>query len=302
MTLDRAEYIAVAIFALGGCSVGPIAKYERSVVYQPTPVAHGDWRQPEARGFEDVEIKSRGGVKLHGWYIDPPGRRAVVLFMHGNGGNVAMWSEPVRQLALQHRVAVLLFDYRGYGKSEGEPTEQGVTDDADAARSWLAKRAQVAEESIILMGQSLGGGVAIATANYRKKPRGLVLVSTFTSMPDVAAHHMAWLPAHLVMSQRFPSEKRIKSYDGPLLVCHGDHDRIIPFEQGQALYAAAASENKRFVRFVGRDHLDPLPREFHQAFHEFLATLPPEEPYRGPHKSEMIRYEPERMLPSWLRE
>jgi fermentation-respiration switch protein FrsA (DUF1100 family) len=111
---------------------------------------------------------------------------------------------------------------------------------------------------------------------------------------------MPWLPAGLVMSQRFPSESRIKEYQQPLLVSHGDADRVIPFEQGEKLFAAAGSKEKQFVRHPGGDHNDPLPREFHEAFNAFLNRLPPEGPYHQPAMAE-IRFEPERKTPAALR-
>jgi hypothetical protein len=291
--------VGLALLSLiaAGCASGPLGRYERSVVYQPSPAEVGDWSRAERLGFEQAEFEAVDRTRLHGWFFDHPQRRAVVLFMHGNGGNVATWADGIRELALRHRVSVLLFDYRGYGKSEGTPTEQGLIADADAARTWLASRTHVAEESIVLMGQSLGGGVAVAAANDRKPPRGLVLLSTFTSAPDIAAHHMAWLPAHFVMSQRFPSAKRIASYEGPLLICHGDADRVIPFEHGEKLFAAAASRNKQFVRHAGGDHNDPTPPEFHRAFDAFLGRLPPARAHTGPRMADMIRFEPERKLP-----
>jgi fermentation-respiration switch protein FrsA (DUF1100 family) len=246
------------------------------MLYQPSPAHVGEWGDAKARGFEEVDFESHDSTKLHGWFYDHPKRQAVVLFLHGNGGNVATWAEPVRELAVQHRLSVFLFDYRGYGKSEGAPTEAGLGDDAAAARAWLANRTGVSEESIVLFGRSLGGAVAVDAATSGPPPRGLVLVSTFTSAPKVAAHHMPWLPAGLVMSQRFPSESRIKAYEQPLLIAHGDADRVIPFAQGEKLFEAAGSEDKQFVRLRGRDHNDPLSQGFHDAFDAFLSGLPPE--------------------------
>jgi fermentation-respiration switch protein FrsA (DUF1100 family) len=293
-------FLLLVMLAAVGCTSGPLGRYERSVVYQPSNAEVGDWARGQQLGFEEVKIASSGETKLHGWYFDHPERQAVVLFLHGNGGNVATWAEPVRELAERHRLSVLLFDYRGYGKSNGEPTEFGLRDDADAARTWLARRTDVAEQSIVLFGQSLGGAVAVDAATNGKPPRGLVLVSTFTSAPKVASHHIPWLPAGLVMSQRFPSESRLKEYERPLLVSHGDADRVIPFEQGEKLFAAAASKEKQFVRHVGGDHNDPLPRQFHEAFAAFLQRLPAERPYQQPAMAE-IRFEPERIMPAVLR-
>jgi fermentation-respiration switch protein FrsA (DUF1100 family) len=228
-------------------------------------------------GAEEARFKSADGTKLHGWFFDHPERRAVVLFTHGNGGNVAMWANSTKYLVDRHRVAAFVFDYRGYGRSEGQPHEKGVLADARAARKWLADRTGVAEESIVLMGQSLGGAVAVDLA-AKDGARGLVLVSSFTSVPAVASQHLPWLPASWVMTERFNSLKKIRQYDGPLLICHGDADRVIPFEQGEALYAAAKSTQKQFVRHTGGDHNDPPPEEYRAALDAFLDALPAEKP------------------------
>jgi fermentation-respiration switch protein FrsA (DUF1100 family) len=184
----------------------------------------------------------------------------------------------LHHLVERHQVAALVFDYRGYGRSAGKPDERGVLQDARAARQWLAQRTGVAEESIVLMGQSLGGGVAVDLA-ARDGARGLVLVSTFTSVPDVAAHHLPWVPTQLLMTQRYNSLAKIKQYDGPLLVCHGDVDRVIPFAHGEELFAAAAGTQKQFIRHSGGDHNDPPPEEYRAALDALLEALPPERAY-----------------------
>ncbi len=282
-TLPRAVGRALILLLLlvvsaTGCAFSPLAYYERSLVYQPAKADLGDWSPPSQIGFEDAYFVSTDGTKLHGWFLNHPQPKAVVLFTHGNGGNVALWAPSIQYLVERHQVAALVFDYRGYGHSEGRPDEKGILQDARAARRWLARRKGVAEESVVLMGQSLGGGVAVDLA-ARDGARGLVLVSTFTSVPDVAAHHLPWAPAQLLMTQRYNSLAKIKQYDGPLLICHGDADRTIPFEQGEQLFAAAGSSQKRFIRHVGGEHNDPPPDEYRVALDQFLDSLPPQQPY-----------------------
>jgi fermentation-respiration switch protein FrsA (DUF1100 family) len=263
------------LLAVPGCAFSPLAKYERSLVYQPMKIREREWPEATALGAEEAKFTSKDGTKLHGWFFDHPERRAVVLFTHGNGGNVAMWANSTKYLVDRHRVAALVFDYRGYGQSEGQPHEKGILADARAARKWLAERTGVAEESIVLMGQSLGGGVAVDLA-AKDGARGLVLVSTFTSVPAVASEHMPWLPASWVMTERFNSLEKIKKYHGPLLICHGDADRVIPFEQGEALYTASKSQHKKFIRHAGGNHNDPPPEEYRAALDVFLDGLPKE--------------------------
>jgi fermentation-respiration switch protein FrsA (DUF1100 family) len=134
--------------------------------------------------------------------------------------------------------SVLVFDYRGYGKSEGTPSEAGLLADARAARRWLAARTGVAERDIVVVGKSLGGGVAVDLA-AKDGARALILESTFPSLPEVAAHHVPWLPTHWLMNTRLNSVAQIGNYHGPLLQSHGDADRTIPYEMGRKLFDAA---------------------------------------------------------------
>ena len=173
----------------------------------------------------------------------------------------------------QHHVAVLLFDYRGYGRSEGTPDEQGILRDARAARCWLAERTEVAESDIVLMGRSLGGAVAVDLA-AEDGARGLVLASTFSSLPDVAAHHVPWLLPRWNMTQRFNSAEKIARYKGPLLQAHGDADRLVPIQSARKLYEAA-NEPKQFLVIPGADHNDPQNEEFRERLDRFFDQLPP---------------------------
>ena len=250
----------------------PLAPLERSLVYQPAPYPEGDWSPPRLV-FEDAFFEAADGTQLHGWYVPHARPRAVALFFHGNAGNITSRAASLAMLNERHGLAVMTFDYRGYGKSQGQPHEWGLLQDARAARAWLARRTGVAERDIVLMGRSLGGGVAVDLA-AADGARGLVLASTFTSIPDVGAHHVPWAPAHLLMSNRFDSLKKIANYQGPLLLSHGDADRTIPYEQGLRLFEAAPGP-KRMVTIRGGDHNSPQSEEYRQAFDEFLNALPP---------------------------
>ena len=166
--------------------------------------------------------------------------------------------------------SVLIFDYRGYGRSEGRPSEAGVLADARAARSWLAAREKIAAKTDwCCMGESLGGAVAVDLA-AADGARALVLESTFSSLPDVAAHHYPWLPVHWLMRTRLDSRAKIAAYHGPLLESHGRPDTIIPFALGRRLFEAA-NEPKQFFTIPDRDHNDPRPDEYYDALAKFLA-------------------------------
>jgi uncharacterized protein len=167
---------------------------------------------------------------------------------------------------------VLIFDYRGYGRSEGVPTEQGILADGRAARKWLATRVGVGESQIVMMGESLGGGVAVDLA-AADGARGLILENTFSSLPDVAAAHYPWLPVHFLMRAQLNSAAKIPNYHGPLLQVHGDHDQVIPFALGKKLFDAA-NEPKQFIVIPNGDHNDPRTPAFLKAMDAFIDKLP----------------------------
>ncbi len=250
----------------------PLAKLERSLLFHPEP-SHGDSnRQPRGLHVENAHFQSSDGTKLHGWYLPHPDPWAVVLFCHGNAGNIEHRAGLMN--TLHHRVGVsaMIFDYRGYGQSEGTPTEAGVMADARAARRWLAQREGIAEDRIVLMGRSIGGAVAVDLA-AGSGARGLVLESTFSSVPDVAAKLYPLLPVRLLMRSKFDSAAKIGDYSGPLLQSHGDADRVVPYELGRRLHAAA-NDPKQFVVIPGGDHNSPQTDEYYDRLIAFLGSLP----------------------------
>lgn len=243
--------------------------FEESLIYFPIRYPEGDWA-PAGLEFEDATFETSDGVRLHGWYVPHDDPRAVLLFSHGNAGNITHRAHVLRTFE-RLGVAVLIYDYRGYGRSEGSPNEEGVIRDARAARAWLAQRAGVAEEQIVLLGRSLGSAVSVQLA-AQDGARGLVLESSFTSMPDVAAKHYPWLPVRLVMRNRFDSAEVIGRYHGPLLQSHGDRDTIIPIELGRRLFELA-NEPKQFYVLRGSDHNDPHPAEYYEVLDAWLEEL-----------------------------
>jgi fermentation-respiration switch protein FrsA (DUF1100 family) len=265
--------LALAV-ALPGCAMGklsPLAPLERSLVYYPQPYPKGNW-DPVYLDREEAWFAAADGTKLNGWFVDHPQPQAIALFMHGNAGNITMLAQSLAVLNYRHRLAIMTFDYRGFGRSEGSPSEEGVLQDARAARKWLAERKHVPEKEIVLFGVSLGGAVAVDLA-AKDGARGLVLASTFTSLPDVGSHHVPWIPTRLLMTERLNSLQKIKRYHGPLLYAHGDVDTVVPYELGVKLYDAAPGP-KRFFRIRGGEHLDPMPDEYRVALEDFLQSLP----------------------------
>lgn len=246
--------------------------FEESLVFVPQKYPSGNW-SPAGVEFADAEFTASDGVRLHGWYVESDNPRAVVLFCHGNAGNITHRVDRIEELVDQLGCSLLLFDYRGYGRSEGKPTEEGILLDARAARAWLAERAGVSEEEIVLVGHSLGGAVAVDLA-AKDGARGLILENTFARLPDVAAVHYPWAPVRLLMRTEFNSIEKIAGYHGPLLQCHGDADEVVPFEQGKLLFEAAVSSRKHFHVIPGGLHNTPHPEWWVDELDQFLQSLP----------------------------
>lgn len=241
------------------------------ILFGPAASAkEGNWNLPV--NTEDVTITSADGTKLHGRLSTVKNPRHVILFTHGNGGNVAYCSGILRTLQTKFHATCLAFDYRGYGRSEGKPTLEGVVADAKAARSFLAKRVGIAPEEIVLWGHSMGGAIAVQLAKTQS-PKALILDSTFSSLRD-EANHVAPKLAWMVKRSLWNSAADIKEYRGPLFVMHGDSDRVIPWQQGKALYEAA-NDPRRFVRLRGGRHNSSLSHpQAGAALTEFLQTIP----------------------------
>ncbi len=274
--MRRAFALVVGLMLLpaGGCAAvsRTAAAIENRIVFFPHPYPIGDWT-PDPR-VRDVWVETPDGVCLHGWLAEPDdGRpREVVLFCHGNGRNITSRRHVLELFRDRMKCAVLVFDYRGYGKSTGRPTEAGVLTDARAARRWLAGRAGRREGDVVIAGHSLGGGVAVDVA-AADGARALILEGTFTNLPDVAASHAWFLPVRAVMQASLNSEAKIPAYRGPLLQVHGDADGVVPYALGRRLFAAA-NEPKEFVTVPGGGHNHLYTPEYVAALDRFLAGLP----------------------------
>jgi len=243
---------------------------ENSLIYFPSRYPEGDWHPP-GLDFEDAWFQSADGAPLHGWYVPQENARAAVLFCHGNAGNITHRAGILKMLHQRAGVSVLIFDYRGYGRSAGKPNEAGILADARAARAWLAAREKIGECDVVAMGESIGGAVAVDLA-ARDGARALVLESTFTSAPDMAALVFPWLPVRWAMQTRLDALGKIGDYRGPLLMAHGDADTIVPIRLGRRLFAAA-NEPKKFIVLPGHDHNDAMPAEYYDALGEFLEQI-----------------------------
>ncbi len=223
----------------------------RKAVYHPYP----DEGVPCPHGSEELVFASEDGTKLHGWLARRPNATSAVLLAHGNAGNLSNHSWLLTQVARVTSAHVLLFDYRGFGKSEGSPHEAGVAADARAALAALSKATGVPSSRTVAFGHSLGGAVAVDLASRTPDLAGLVVMSSFTSISDMA-RHATGMPLGFIVPETWDSATKIAVIKCPKLIVHGDADHIVPFALGTQLYQVAA-EPKRFMRIQGADH-EPL--------------------------------------------
>jgi fermentation-respiration switch protein FrsA (DUF1100 family) len=226
--------------------------YQPRLVYFPQ-VERELTATPRAAGldYEDVTLTTADNVKLHGWWVPSRNARGTILLMHGNAGNI---SHRLGYLTMFNRLgySVLLFDYRGYGKSGGHPDEEGTYRDAEAAWLHLTATRNVAPRDIVMVAESLGGGVATWLA-LKYPPRALVLASTFRSVPDLGAQIYPWLPVRLLARITYDNLARIARVDAPVLIAHSRDDDVIPFAHGEALFAAAREPKQMLVLAGGHN-------------------------------------------------
>jgi uncharacterized protein len=257
-----------------------VASQQRALLF----MTNDDGRLAAAGGLavprsERVVITASDGVETTGWYVAPAAGQPVILFFHGQGGQLVhlnhRW-ERIRQAGL----GILAFSYRGYPGSagtprSGTPSEDGIHRDARAAYAWL--RVRHPADGIVLHGHSLGSGVAVRLAAEVEGGRGaraLVLEAPFTAAVDVAAERMPWAPVNLLMRDPFRSRDWIGRVKMPVLIVHGDRDSVVPFAHGERLYAAAVGP-KRFVAMPGSEHNTLVRDGLYDHVFQFVRALPP---------------------------
>ena len=229
--------VAVLATAYGGLLIG-VFLFQSRLVYFPQ-IGQELTVTPRDAGleFEEVWLTTDDGVALHGWFVPARQPRSTVLLLHGNAGNI---SHRMEYLLMFYRLgySTFIFDYRGYGKSGGSPSEEGTYRDAQAAWKYLTGIREADPRRIVLLGESLGGAVAAWLAS-RHKPGALVLASTFTSVPDMGAEVYPFLPVRLLSRYGYNAREYLRSVNSPVLVAHSRDDDIVPYRHGQALFAAA---------------------------------------------------------------
>ena len=204
--------------------------------------------QETGLSYEDVYFEASDGVKLHGWFIPNENPRGVVLFCHGNGGNI---SNRLESIGIFHRLGLstFIFDYRGYGRSDGAPTEQRTYLDAEAAWSYLVHERGLSPSQIVFFGRSLGGSIAAWLAKDNR-PRAVIVESAFTSVGDIGSQLYPYLPVRMLSRFDYNTLEYLSQVRSPVLIVHSQDDELIPFNHGLRLFEAA-NEPKEFLEITG---------------------------------------------------
>lgn len=229
-----------------------------------TPAEHG-------MAYEDVSLMTDDGLRLHAWFIPTAEPRGVLLFFHGNAGNLSHRIESIR-IFRDLGLSVFIVSYRGYGRSEGRPGEEGTYRDARAAWRYLRDEREVPSSRIVLFGRSLGASVAAWLA-ARENPGAVVLESAFMSAPDLGAELLPWLPVRQLLRFEYDTRAAVRDIHAPLLVIHSRDDEIVPFRHGEAVFEAANGP-KTFLEIHG-GHNDGFLRSlpsYEQGLRAFLDT------------------------------
>jgi uncharacterized protein len=198
--------------------------------------------------YKDVMLTTADSVRIHGWWIPTEGSRGTILFCHGNGGNISHRIESFR-IFQRLGLDIFIFDYRGYGRSDGTTDEQGTYRDAEAAWRYLTGERKIDSRRIIHFGRSLGGAVASYLAEHHGGA-GLILESTFSSVPDLGEDLFPWLPVRSIVTYDYNTAARLPKIDMPILIVHGRDDEMIPYAHGRRLFEIAR-EPKQFLDLLG---------------------------------------------------
>jgi len=251
---------------------------EDKFIFHPSAIVEATPRDA-GLDFKDVDFSTRDGVLLNGWFIPYRDARSTLVWFHGNAGNIGHRVENIKLLHDKVNVNIFIFDYRGYGRSQGRASEEGTYLDGEAALELLGRNFGIEPKTMVFFGRSLGAAVAAEMAN-RFACQGLILESPFVSIREMARVVVPFLPIGPFLSTRYDVVEKVRKLRTPLLVLHGDRDEIVPFGQGKAVFAAAP-EPKTFFTIAGAGHNDTYLRGADPYFHQLknfvdaLSRTPP---------------------------
>ncbi|MBE9504938.1 MAG: alpha/beta hydrolase [Proteobacteria bacterium] len=245
------SFLKLTLFVIVGVYISlslMLLAFQSSFIYYPDKKVYGT---PAVLGlsYDEVSFKAGDGVKLTGWFIPAGDARGVVLFCHGNAGNI---SHRLETLHILNRLGLstFIFDYRGYGRSEGKPSEKGTYLDAQGAWNYLTRERKIPQDEIIIFGRSLGAAIASHLAKGTH-PKALIIESGFTSMSAMAAQLYPYLPVRFLSRFKYDTRASISVVRSPLLIIHSRNDEIVPFSHGRKLFQAASGP-KKFLELKGR--------------------------------------------------
>ena len=276
MSLHSLLHLLLVVF-ITWCGIAVYLYFSQSrLLYYPDMPSRALEASPADIGlaYDTVRLTARDGTRLHAWFVPATTARGTLLFNHGNAGNIAHRLDSIN---LFHSLGlnVLIFDYRGYGESDGKPSEKGTYLDVKAAWNYLLEERMISPEEIIIFGRSLGAAMAADLASQHPSA-GVILESAFTSVPDMAASLYPWLPVRLLSRYRYNNLDKIGRITVPLLVVHSRDDEIIPYTHGEQLFAAA-TEPKQFLELRGghNDGYHVSRKVYTKAVQQFLDEILP---------------------------
>ena len=268
----------ISIIVLAGGAYALIVLFlflvQSHLIYFPNVPSRALGPGPDSIGlaYETVDILTEDGVSLHAWHVPAREPRGVVLFFHGNAGNISHRLDSLK-IFNDLNLSTLIFDYRGYGQSEGKVSERGTYRDAEAVWHYLTKQRGIPPSQIILFGRSLGAAIATYLAS-RQRPAALIIESGFVSVPELAAQLYPWLPVRWLARFKYPSGEYLNAVSAPVLIIHSRDDEIIPFAQGRSLFVHAR-EPKEFLELRGghNDGFLTSGRSYVDGLDAFLASV-----------------------------
>jgi hypothetical protein len=235
-----------------GVLIGGLYVFQRHLLYFPD-VTRPELGDLAALGVREITLKTADRLSLLSWYLPPRDGHPVIAYFHGNGGHIEYRAERLRRFA-RSGYGVLMAEYRGYGGNLGTPSESGLVADGAAALDFLGGEG-IAPNRIVIYGESLGSGVAVPLAAQREVA-SLILEAPFTSVAEVAQHHYSFIPASALVRDRFDSLAGIADVRAPILILHGERDRIVPVRFGRALFDAAPEPKELWLsRDAGHEDL-----------------------------------------------
>jgi uncharacterized protein len=270
--LQRTWRLALRGLLAYGVLIVAMVLLEDKLIYHPTGAS--DWVDPPVPNFKDVFVDSATGEKIHGWYVPHDGAKSVFFYSHGNAGNISNRRLDAIVWAHELNASVMMYDYPGFGKSTGKPSEAGCYAAADAIWNWLTVESKIAPDKIILFGKSLGGAMAIDLAS-KHDHRALIIARSFIDLPEAGADRYWFIPVRWLARSGFPNLPKLASCRRPTFVYHGEADSVVTIRHAYALFAAAHEPKELLIDPVGT-HGGPYPKELYPRLRAFLAQHAPD--------------------------